>query len=114
MAKTKVRCDNCKQENTLGQLLRERFLPDPYQDVVEGLLICPDCGKEVHCYYMSREARLKSVEILEKIGLLQASTLQADYEKLKFYREEIHKIYDDEQQLYQQIMEKVAVKDGGD
>lgn len=106
-----VRCERCKQLNPLKKLLVERALPAPYdQDkAVEGLLICPDCGFEKHSYFLSDAARWERTRIVYQISELGAESSAPDrFNRIQSLRKEYAKIFDDEQQKYSALLEKVA------
>lgn len=105
-------CQKCLALHPLSEYLQERSLPDPFGDVIEGVLECPSCGIVTHSYYMTKTIRNRQAEIRYKIRILGQEHTSENFEKIKILRFEYNKIFDECQKFYADIMEKVATQDG--
>lgn len=60
-----VSCPNCKAANTLDKCIAQR----PVGELIEGGMLCPDCGHWTHSYWMDKELEQRR-DRLETIRLL--------------------------------------------
>jgi hypothetical protein len=103
----KLRCVRCKQTNLLAKMFTERSLPEPYDTVQEGVVICPDCGFETHCYYVSDLLRLHRERMLKQMELLSKEKNVENLDKIVRLRNEYASLFDQEQSKYKEFMESV-------
>ena len=98
-----VECDNCRAKNTLSNMAIER-LSTLEKDLTEGLLICPDCGHEKHCYFMS--PKLKSIRDASVIAIkvLAARRTQKNFDAVRDIKEKYKNLFDEEQLKYQTML----------
>lgn len=98
-----VVCSNCKAKNTLKNSIQTQSC-SLEKDLIETVLICPDCGHLKHVYYMSKELQAKQIEMGIKIKVLSRCVTQENLNKVIELRENYKKLFDDEQSKYQAVL----------
>lgn len=79
----------------------------PLEDgLIEGLLICPDCGHEKHIYFMSKELKTQRAEIFGTIDVLSKRRTQENLNKVVELREKYKNLFDAEQEKFSGLLEK--------
>lgn len=111
--KNPVVCEKCLALHPLKDYLKERSLPEPFLDAVEGILLCPSCGDVRHSYYMTEAVRNEQKKIQYAIRKLGENQTPENLAKIKVLRSQQKNFFDDCQQYYQLVLEKVAAQDGG-
>lgn len=98
-----ISCKNCPAKNTFEKMLTEREIAP---DIAEGILVCPDCGQETHCYYMSPELRTAQASIFATVASLSENITQEKYNEIVRLREKYKNIFDGEQDRIKKLLEK--------
>jgi len=80
-AKVRVSCTQCKATYPFEVFLREVRMAAPYETVVEGILVCPDCGHRIHSYYMPENTRFLQSLLEKSIKKWSDSRSPADYQE---------------------------------
>lgn len=70
--RTAVKCTSCGKQHQINELVKEEPLPYPHNSVVEGFLLCPDCGFRTHSYYMPEQLRQEQERLNKALALYQA------------------------------------------
>lgn len=107
-AQVKIKCSHCRREYPIDTMLQERPLPPPRETVVEGLIVCPECGTEKHSYYMTEALRFKQVELVKLLNAWNSSHDLKDWSKYQSAQRQYQKTFDTTQQRYAAIVEKEA------
>jgi len=103
---TLIECPNCYTKHTFKVLGTERAATPLEDGLTEGLLVCPECGNETHCYWMSRELREERAKIFGTIGVLAKRRTPINFQRIKELREKYKILFDIEQAKYKEIAEK--------
>lgn len=102
-------CEKCMTLHSLRDFLMERLV-FAESNIAEGLLTCPDCGYEQHCYYMDDETRAKRSIVMQKMNVArsQSTKIRDTYAEVQLLQRQYQQVYDDCQEKYKQLLEKVV------
>lgn len=110
----KIRCENCHKEYTFSEKsIIEVALPMPYPTVVEGLLLCPHCGKKNHTYYMSEQLRFQLVRLKKAIADWHNTKTSESFARYETLHTAYKNNFDRDQEKYKKVME-LKDKDGAE
>jgi uncharacterized protein with PIN domain len=60
---TKVKCTQCNRSFELEECIKEIPCPPPHTTVVEGVIVCPNCGLTRHSYWMPEHLRFDQARL---------------------------------------------------
>lgn len=112
-SQTLIECPNCHIKHTFQALGAERSSPVE-AGLVEGLLLCPECGHESHCYFMSQNLRAERAKIFGTIKILAKRRTPVNFQRVKELKEKYKNLFDIEQSKYQAILSDKKVPESQD
>lgn len=98
-----IECSNCKARNTFRASTIERS-SDLEEGLLEGVLICPDCGHVQHAYWMSKQLMAEKIKIFGVIAVLSRRRMPINFARVKELKEKYKNLFDIEQSKYQAIV----------
>ena len=108
-----VECFNCHARNTLRKSVVERP-SDLEANLIQVFMVCPDCGHEKHCYFMSPKLRAANVASANAIKALSMRRTQENLNRVLEIKEKYKNLFDEEQSKYQAILGVVEILEQDD
>lgn len=69
-------------------------MPAPYDTIVEGVLVCPDCGHSVHSYYLPQDVRYEQSRLQKAVDEWQTRSTTESYKKYQNRLAYFQKLFD--------------------
>lgn len=105
-AEVKIRCSGCGKQYLIAEMMKERSLPYPNVDVVEGYLECPTCGAQVHSYYMTELLRHAQVMLKNAILKWQREKTNVAWSEYERRQKVFKNNFDKVQERYKELLKE--------
>lgn len=102
-------CEKCMALHSLKDFLVERLVMLE-GSVVQGLLVCPDCGDEKHCYYMDAETRAKKSIVMQRMNIAKSngSKVRDTFAQIQLLQRQYQFVHNECQEKYKQLLGEVS------
>lgn len=108
-AEVKVRCDSCKKQFPIEEMLKEEAVPVHYHpDATEAFWLCPSCGFRKHSFYLTNELRAYQERLRAGLAIYNRTHSSTDFEKHRKTQRGYQVAFDNVQlMMAQKLKEKV-------
>lgn len=81
-------------------------MPPPHETVIEGFLVCPQCGDRKHSYYMSEILRWKQSELKKALERFNLTRNPTDWRIYTVKQKRFQAVFDTAQEKYTALFKK--------